>query len=496
MNRKLLRGVAFVTAAAMFVSPPVLAQTSPKSPPPQTQGGTADRYNVEQLDALLAQIALYPDDLLAQVLMASTYPLQIVEASRWLSQGDNKSLTGDALVKALEPFNWDPSVKSLVPFPQVLSLLDSNLDWTQQLGYAFSTQETDVWNSVQRLRAQAQAAGQLKSTPQQTVTVDNGAYVIRPADPQTVYVPVYNPSVVYGGWPYPSYPPVYYPPPPSYNPYAGALATGLAFAAGAAVVGSLWGWSSPRWNGEYGGSLYVNNARYNNINVNRAQLSANNSWRAPAAGGIGGRPARPPGGPVGQPGRVAQLPANAIGRPNVQVPGNLVRPGGGNVQRPGGGGVGGGPGGGGNMQRPGGGGIGPGGGNISRPGGQPGGGAPIQRPGGGGGNLTRPGGQPGGGAAQRPALGGGAQQRPAGGMNRGQTAAVRPAGAFGGVSDGARAGQFGQRGAQSRNFQHAGGGGVRAGGGGRFGGGGGGARAGGGGGGARAHGGGGGRRGR
>jgi hypothetical protein len=416
------RAVAFVAAASLLVPVPVSAQTAPPPSAPQATSGVASAYNAEQLDALLAQIALYPDALLAQVLMASTYPLEIVAAARWLAQGNNKALTGDALASALATQNWDPSVKSLLPFPQVLAMLDSNLDWTQQLGYAFSAQQNDVWNSIQRLRAQAQAAGQLKSTPQQTVTTDNGAIAIAPASPETVYVPVYNPTVVYGSWPYPSYPPVYYPPPPGY--VAGsALVAGLAFATGVAIVGSLWGWSTPRWSGGYGnwgGSVNVNSNRYNNINVNRPPLGQS-GWRPPAAGGPGGRPGTPPRGPVGQPGRPGQLPANAIGRPNVQVPGNLVRPpatGSGAGQRPRPAGPQGGGAGGGAAQRP----AGPVGGNVgANP--RPGGTTPATRP------ATRPGGVAG--SPQRPAAGG----------------------AFNGVSQGRSAGQLGQRGAQSRSIQ-------------------------------------------
>ena len=155
MRRTLYRSVAVVAALALVVPPPSFAQT----PTPAVAGAEATAFNAEQLDALLAPIALYPDALLAQVLMAATYPLQVVEASRWLDNPANKSLTGDALTQALAGQNWDPSVKSLVPFPQVLAMLNSKLDWTQQLGYAFATQQADVMNSVQRLRLQAQAAG-------------------------------------------------------------------------------------------------------------------------------------------------------------------------------------------------------------------------------------------------------------------------------------------------------------------------------------------------
>jgi len=374
------------------------------------------QFNPEQLDAMLASIALYPDDLLVQMLMASTYPVEIVEAPRWLASGSNKDLKGDALVKALEPLSWDPSVKSLVPFAQVLQQMDQHLDWTQQIGYAMASQQQDVLNSVQRLRRQAQNAGTLKTTDQQVVLTESSVddeggpmpeqtIVIRPADPQTVYLPVYDPSVIYGTWPYPAYPPVYYPP-AGYYP-----GTGLAFVAGVAIVASLWGWAGANWG--YGGccgggSINVDRSRYNNISINnpnRGNFNGSN-WR-PASGGAGGRPVRPPGGPVGGPARIQSLPANAIGRPSVQLPAGAVN--------------------------------------------RPNTGAGANRGGGGAGPAQRPAIQP----AQRPS-----------------------SGAFNGMRDGARAGQYQQRGAQSLGMQRrgggfSGGGGSRGGGGFRGGGGGG-----------------------
>ena len=440
MQQNIVRAVVFVTAIAVALPPPSFAQ--PKPAPVAAEGAT--EFNVEQLDALLAPIALYPDELLTQTLMASTYPLQVVAASRWLAEGDNKDLKGDALTKALESESWDPSVKSLVPFPQVIAMMNDNLEWTQQLGYAMATQQAAVFDSIQRLRRQAQKAGSLKTTEQQRVVVQEDNVVIQPANPETVYVPVYNPTEVYGDWPYPSYPPVYFPPPPAYFPPGYVLGVGLAFAAGAAVVGGLWGWARPGWGTS---SVNINAARYNNINVNRPAIRST-TWRPPA-GGIAGRPVRPPGGPVGVPGRPSRLPANAIGRRNVQVPGSAVnRP-----QIPGGGaGLG--------QARPGGGQAGrsP---DVLRPGG-------AQRPG--GGQAARPpaGQRPGAGrfpgGGQRPAqLPAGGQrmgagqlqgaQRPNLGQGRSSYAGQRPAGAFGGMGDGARAGQYGARGTQSRNFQ-------------------------------------------
>jgi uncharacterized protein DUF3300 len=243
------------------VAPPVaFAQ---QAPPQQAQAATST-YTQAELEQILAPIALYPDDLLTQVLVASTYPLEVVMASRWIDQPANKDLKGDALVKALDGQDWDASVKSLVPFPVVLKMMGDQLDWTQKLGDAFLAQQSDVFAAVQTLRGRAQAAGTLKSNTQQTVTQDASAIVIAPTQADTVYVPAYNPTVAYGAWPYPSYPPVYYPPPAGY--YLGsALLTGLAFGTGIAVTSALWGWGRPNWGN---GSVNVNVNRFNSINAN------------------------------------------------------------------------------------------------------------------------------------------------------------------------------------------------------------------------------------
>jgi hypothetical protein len=447
----------------------------------------AQPFNAEQLDALLASIALYPDELLTQLLMASTFPLEVVAAARWVEDPAHKSLTGDALVEALEAEPWDPSVKSLVPFPVVLATLNDNLPWLQQLGYAFATQQADVFASIQRLRQRAQVSGHLESSAQQVVrtekvtvvTSGGGApagggeagtqqevIVIEPAQAETVYVPSYNPATVYGDWPYPSYPPYYAAPPTGYY-FGTALATGLAFAAGAAVIGGLWGWARPAWGGGYAN---INVNRWNNINVNRAQISSNR-FQANFAGNRPANFARAPNGPVGLPGRSqVSVPGSAVKPPTraggVGGVGGVGRPGGaggvggvGGVGRPGGaGGVGG-------VGRPGGaGGVG-GVGGVGRPGGAGGVGG-IGRPGGAGGvggvgGAGRPGGVGGVGGvggAGRPA------QRPAGGGQR--FASQRPAGAFGDMGSGRQAGQFAQRGAQSRSFaQQRSFGGARGGGG-------------------------------
>ena len=195
-----------------------------------------------ELDQLLAPIALHPDPLLSEVLIASTYPLEVVQADRWAKS--NKALKGDALTAALAKQSWDDSVKSLVQVPSVLAMMSEQLDWTQKLGDAVLAQQADVMDSIQRLRARARANGKLESTKEQTVTVkteDQKQYVvIEPTSPTEIYVPYYEPAAVYGDWPNPDYAPYYFPPPYGYIPGA-ALATGVAFAAGVAVRHAFWG---------------------------------------------------------------------------------------------------------------------------------------------------------------------------------------------------------------------------------------------------------------
>ncbi|MET0277348.1 MAG: DUF3300 domain-containing protein [Pseudorhodoplanes sp.] len=189
----------------------------------------------EELDQLVAPIALYPDTLLSQVLIASTYPLEVVEAERWAEQ--NKNLKGDALKKAVDPKKWDDSIKSLAAVPDVLKMMSDKLDWTQKLGDAVLAQQPDVMDAIQRLRQKAQANDKLKTNKQQKVTTTSQGsqnYIaIEPSEPNTVYVPYYDPAVVYGAWPYPSYPPYYFPT-PGYIA-GGLIATGVAFGVGYAV---------------------------------------------------------------------------------------------------------------------------------------------------------------------------------------------------------------------------------------------------------------------
>src|SRR5438876_808081 len=220
----------------------------------------------DQLDALLAPIALYPDQLLSQELIASTYPLEVVEAARFVQQ--NPGLKADALDQALAGKNWDPSVQSLAAFPQVLAMMNDKLDWTQQLGDAFLTNQEQVMQTVQSLRARAQAAGNLQSNEQQRIIEQDRSIVIEPAQPQFVYVPVYNPLVIYGPWWALAYRPWYWYPPPVYGypPLGPAFGVGIVWGTAWAVSYNHWGWARPNW---HGGTINVNVS--NNYFFNRPQ---------------------------------------------------------------------------------------------------------------------------------------------------------------------------------------------------------------------------------
>lgn len=188
-----------------------------------------------QLQSLVSPIALYPDSLLSLMLLASTYPLEVAEAYNW--RNSNASLSGDALQNALKAQSWNDSVKSLISFPQAFNMLGSKLQWTQNLGNAYKLQAADTMNAVQVLRKKAVNAGTLKSNKEITVTTDAGGNIlIAPANTKVVYIPNYNPTVVYGPWPYPDYPPY-----PAYDPAWGMMAFGLGFAIGDGF------WTYPNW---------------------------------------------------------------------------------------------------------------------------------------------------------------------------------------------------------------------------------------------------------
>jgi len=212
-----------------------------------------------ELQSLVAPIALYPDALVAQILSASTFPDQVAIAEYWMTQ--NTSLTGNALMQAVDTQSWDASVKALTQFPSVLANLAHNLTWTSSLGEAFHNQQADVMAAVQALRAKAQAAGNLKSTPQVTVVQQSPqVIVIQPANPQVVYVPVYNPAVIYGT--------------PYVTPYysagdvaaAAVIGFGVGIAVGAMMSGGCCGWGYSSWNCGWHGTavVYHGGAYYGN----------------------------------------------------------------------------------------------------------------------------------------------------------------------------------------------------------------------------------------
>ena len=320
---------------ASLILAPFLAVA--QSPAPVSAPPVADQQLLKpaELEALVAPIALYPDTLLAEVLMASTYPLEVVQADRWLTA--NQKLKDDQLKAAVDKQPWDVSVKALVATPSVLTMMSSKLDWTQKLGDAFLAQQTDVMDAIQRLRAKAQANNKLTSTAEQQVTVrqeqNRQVIAIEPTDPNMVYVPYYDPAVVYGQWPYADYPPYYFP--DYYAGYVGAglIATGIAFGAAYALGrwasgGNYWGgginWgrniinrNRPRVN-PLGGNVWQHNpahrrgVRYNNVNVQQrfgnTNIAAGN--RRPDFRGSGGQQVLRPGGGAASRPSAGTLPAN------------------------------------------------------------------------------------------------------------------------------------------------------------------------------------------
>jgi hypothetical protein len=272
MNTSTTRSVIAALLLTVLQIAPAPAQT--QAPPPASDQ-SQPLLKAEELDQLVAPIALYPDTLLAEVLMASTYPLEIVQADRWATA--NKALKGDQLKAAVDKQSWDASVKALAATPAVLAMMSEKLDWTQKLGDAVLAQQPDVMDAVQRLRTKAQANNKLASTKEQNVSVrqeqNKQVIVIEPAVPDTVYVPYYDPAVVYGDWAHPAYPPYYFAPPLGYVPGA-VLATGIAFGAGYALGrwtsgGNYWG-GGVNWGG---GNINVNRP----VNINN--IGSGNNWQ-------------------------------------------------------------------------------------------------------------------------------------------------------------------------------------------------------------------------
>jgi Protein of unknown function (DUF3300) len=312
------------------------AQTSSQAPAQDASTQAApEEYaplTADELDALVAPIALYPDALVAQVLGAATFPYEIVDAGFWMK--DNSTLTGEALAKAVDQQSWDPAVKALTQFPSVLENLAKNLAWTSSLGEASATQQADVMAAIQRMRAKAQAAGTLKSSPQIKVVQEAPqTIVIQPANPQIVYVPTYNPTVIYGA-------PVVVPGYSSADVAAVALLSfGVGIAVGAAVYGGCCGW---------GWSYWGTNWHSHTVIYNRNVYVGNSYWRGGYYGGYrpgypGYRPP-PPGYRPGYPGYRPPPPGyrpppngNRPGYPGYGRPPatTLPAPGTGNPNRPG-----------------------------------------------------------------------------------------------------------------------------------------------------------------
>ena len=251
------------------------AQEAPSTPTAATEEAEV-RIPPDELDSLVAPVALYPDPLLAQVLVASTYPLEIIQLQQWL--GKNLGLEGDALAEAVATQPWDPSIQSMAALPDLVKRLSDDIQWVTELGNAFLLNQTDVMDAVQRMRAKAKEKGSLETNKEQVVTTEvvetKTVIVVQPADPEIIYVPSYNPTYVYPPPVYP-YPPVYYPP---YNP-GGAF---VAFSVGVMWGAAIWGGSCCHcgW-GHSNVNINVNNNfnRNSNVNVNGGNWQHNSAHR-------------------------------------------------------------------------------------------------------------------------------------------------------------------------------------------------------------------------
>jgi len=268
---------SLVLLAAIWGTPSAVAQGSP---PPAQQAPAGQALSAEQLDQLVAPIALYPDNLLGQILTASTYPLETVMAARWSAA--NPNVKGGQLEDAMQQQTWDPSVKALAAVPQVLAMMNDKLDWTQALGDAYLSQPDDIAAAVQRLRLKAQATGNLQASSQQRVRrvrapqpiiIDGRPepeyIVIEPVDPGILYVPIYDPYVVYGVWAYPAYRPFYWYPP-------GYVAVGV-FGFGAPFVVGTALWAHYNWESRHVDINVVNYNKFNHTNI--VNNAANQTWQ-------------------------------------------------------------------------------------------------------------------------------------------------------------------------------------------------------------------------
>ncbi len=339
LQRNSLRQVLMLALCSLMLASftAALYAQEPPAPPPPPPG---QALTPDQLNDLVAPVALYPDPLLSQVLVASTYPLEVVQAFQWLQK--NPGITGPALTQAAQEQNWDPSIQALVVLPDVIKRLNDDITWTTNLGNAFLAQQGDVMDAVQRMRGQAQQTGKLASSPQETVSTqaENGQnYIdIEPANPDVIYVPVYDPAWIWG-------PPIWYPYPHWYWPQRSVIVGGLGFGFGAGIsvgafFGGGWGgWGGWGWHPAWGShTVIVNNTfihRYNfntvgvgnvhgagvwqhdpvhRVGVPYANQQLNQQYRGNVRQNLA--PARPPEAPMQQ-GRPANQPGERFGNRSV-----------------------------------------------------------------------------------------------------------------------------------------------------------------------------------
>jgi hypothetical protein len=267
MNDKYINRIIALVVMVIVILVPVWAQSQDNS-----ESSSAQNFNKEELTQMLAPIALYPDALLSQVLMAASYPFEVVEADRWLAK--NPGLNGDALDNALKEKDWDVSVLSLCYYPKVLSMMTENLNWTARLGDAFINQQEEVMDTVQELRAKAYAQGNITTTQEQKVIVEERIIRIETVSPDYMYVPVYDPYVIYGPWWYPAYLPF-----PIFYPGVAVIGPRIVFSPRVYVGFGVFGWSAFNWRARNVVFVNIDRTKRFNRHVNVYRGVEHSPWR-------------------------------------------------------------------------------------------------------------------------------------------------------------------------------------------------------------------------
>lgn len=267
MDDKYINRIIALVVMVIVILAPVWAQSQDNS-----ESSSAQNFNKEELAQMLAPIALYPDALLSQVLMAASYPFEVVESDRWLAK--NPGLNGDALDNALKEKDWDVSVLSLCYYPKVLSMMTENLNWTARLGDAFVNQQQEVMDTVQELRAKAYAQGNITTTEEQKVIVEERIIRIETASPDYLYVPVYDPYVIYGPWWYPAYLPF-----PIFYPGVAVIGPRIVFSPRVYVGFGVFGWSVFNWRARNMVIVNIDRTKRFNRNVNVYRGVEHSPWR-------------------------------------------------------------------------------------------------------------------------------------------------------------------------------------------------------------------------